>query len=355
MADTPKVPVAVLEYEPSGFEQTLLKHKTKLILVGVLALAGTGGYWGYRLIKEASHRSASVDFVRAGSVTELKAVAEKHSGKPSGGDALILAAEKLSKDRPGEAVDLLKDFLNKYPDHPLRPLASFRMGEYFALSGDNASAEKEYDAVAKANTPFSPLAQLRLGDMKWAAGDTAKAQEYYDTIQKSASTAANAVRAIAKDRIENDIKSKPPTLVDYVPEPAAPPPGPGTPGAPGGLDNINLNNLNGPGDSPPTSGLLPPPVPRFDPNRLPPPAPPTPPAVPPASGSKPPAVPIPVPAAPPKPAAATPPPASSAPVPVRPAPVVPAPATPPADGAPKPASNPTPAPATTPPDGKKVP
>ena len=99
MSDSPKVPVAVLEYEPSGFEQTLLKHRAKLVLVGVLALAATGGFWGYRLYKEAAHKTASVDFVRASSVTDLKSVAEKHSGKPSAGAALVLAADKLSAER----------------------------------------------------------------------------------------------------------------------------------------------------------------------------------------------------------------------------------------------------------------
>jgi hypothetical protein len=353
MADTPKVPVAVLEYEPSGFEQTLIKHKTKLILVGVLALAGTGGYWGYRLYKEASHRSASVDFVRANSVQDLKAVAEKHSGKPSGGDALVLAAEKLSAERPGEAVDLLKDFLSKYPEHPLRGLASFRMGEYYALSGDNTSAEKEYDAVARANNAFSPLAQLRLGDMKWAAGDTAKAQEYYDSIQKSASTAANAVRGIAKDRIENRLKAKPPVLVDYVPEPVtSTPPAPGLPGHTPGFENINLGNLNGAGETPtPDGALLPPPRGRFDPTQVPVP-PSAPPPISPAEGSKPPASATPpAPGVPPastpaKPAQDTPPPVTPPPGDASKAPVVP-----PSGDAPKPAP---PAPAN-PPDGKKVP
>src|SRR5687767_8202435 len=88
-----KAPVAVLEYEPSAFEMTLLKHKSKLILVGVIAILGTVGYWGYRLYKEATHKSAAVEFTRAETVEDLKKVAAEHAAQTAGGDATILAAE----------------------------------------------------------------------------------------------------------------------------------------------------------------------------------------------------------------------------------------------------------------------
>jgi predicted negative regulator of RcsB-dependent stress response len=370
MADTPKVPVAVLEYEPSGFEQNLIKHKSKLILVAVLALAGTGGYWGYKIWKETANRNAAVAFTRATTVAELKAVAEKYSGQPAGGDALIFAADRLSAERPGEAIDLLKDFLNKYPEHPLRGLASFRIAEYYVLSGDSGSAEKEYDSVAKAGNSFSALAQLRLGDMKWAAGDTAKAQEYYDAIQRSPSVAAGSVRPIAKDRLEKEIKAKPPVLIDYVPEPTA-----AVPPVPDFGSNIDLNNLNGDPDSP-DAPLLPPANPPVvkpapvKPSTPPPGAKPAPPVIPGAT-PKPAVTPAPAPGNQPKPTAAPKPPVAPAPAPKPPAtavppasgdapkpaptapPVVPSeapktatPAAPPADAA-------KPAPGGTPPDGKK--
>jgi predicted negative regulator of RcsB-dependent stress response len=326
MADTPKVPVAVLEYEPSGFEQSLIKHKSKLILVGVLALAGTAGYWGYKLWKEATNKSAAVDFVRADSVPDLKAVAEKHSGKPAGGNALVLAAEKLSAERPGEAIDLLKSFLDKYPDHPLRDLASFRIAEYYVLSGDTGSAEKEYEAVSKAGTAFSSFALLRLGDMKWAAGDTAKAQELYDTILKSPAMIASPVRPIAKERVDKDLKAKPPVLVEYKEEPPATPPGKP-------FDGISLTE---PGDAPappptPEGRLLPyPSVPGFVPETPPTPAP----------------SPAPTPDNAPTPGKA-----NAAPAPIEP----PKPAAPPAS-APADSSKPAaPAPAETTPAGKNAP
>ena len=251
-----KAPVAVLEYEPSGFEHTLIKHKSKLILVSVLAVAGTVGYWGWRIVSESAQKSEAVAFTRAETVNDLKSIAEQHSGKPGAGSALILAAEKLSAERPGEAIGLLKDFLAKNEKHPLRDLASFRIAEYFVASNDAASAEKEYDAVAKAATPFSAFALLRLGDLKLAAGDTEKAREYYDMILKSSSMSGSPARAAAQGRMDRALKIKAPVLVEYKadPVPAA------TPGA-GGLNVQGLSDFGSPGtpggDSP--GSLLPPP------------------------------------------------------------------------------------------------
>jgi len=245
--DQSKVPVAVLEYEPTAFEQNLLKHKSKLILVGVIAVAGTLGYWGWRLYGEAKHKSASVAFTRASTVEDLKKVASAHSGQTAAGSALIFAAQNLSTDKPAEAIGLLRDFLAQNAEHPLRDLAAWRVGEYTAATGDAAAADKEFQSVADANTPYSGFALLRLGDAKWAAGENDKAKEIYDKILTNPAMTGNPARETAEERVNKQLKVKPPVLVDPPPPPdpfpdddllpppkgVAPPPP--TPGAPNGL------------------------------------------------------------------------------------------------------------------------
>jgi predicted negative regulator of RcsB-dependent stress response len=219
-----KVPVATLEYEPTSFEQTLLKHKSKLILVGVLAVAGAVGYWGWRLTKDSKHHSAAVDFTRAGSVEDLKKVAKEHPGETAAGDAMILAADKLFTDNKGsDAIALLKDFLSQYPEHPLKDLASWRLAEYLAAGGDIAAATPAYETVSQSNSPFSGLAMLRLGDIKWGAGENEKAREYYDKILRNPAMTGNPARTEAQERIDVGLKWKPPTPVEYV-APLLPPP-----------------------------------------------------------------------------------------------------------------------------------
>ena len=297
MADEPnKVPVAVLEYEPTAFEQNLLKHKSKLILVGVLAVVGTLGYWGWRILRDTKHNTAAIAFTRASTVEELKKVASEYSGQSAAGNALLLAAQNLSAEKPAEALALLREFLSQNAEHPLRDLAAWRVAEYTAATGDAAAAEREYQAVAQAATPFSGLALLRLGDVKWGAGEIEPAKEFYDKILTNPAMSGNPARTAAQDRVDRALKVKPPVPVEYVPPPPpAPPPPP--PGAPEPDPSVS------PGD-----GLLPPPVTKKPTPPAPAPAP-GPPGlpVPPAPAPIPPPAPEGTPAPPPAPPDSTPP------------------------------------------------
>jgi predicted negative regulator of RcsB-dependent stress response len=227
-------PVAVLEYEPSAFERALMMHKSKFILVGVLGVAATLAYFGIKAYRDHKHASAAVDFTRAQTAADLKDVATKHAGQVPGGNALITAAQLLQGDRPGEAVDTLKKFLSEYPEHPLRELADFRLGDYLLLSGDKAGAEKELDRVGKSSSVYAPMALMRMGDLRWEEGKTDEAKAFYDTILKTPAFAGSPMHALAQGRVDKDLKVKPPVMVEYVPEPTpAPPATPGAPPIPG--------------------------------------------------------------------------------------------------------------------------
>ena len=314
-----KPPVAVLEYEPTAFENLLIHHKPKIILVAVLAIGGTVAYWGQRLWTEHKQKDAALAFVRAGTVAELKEVAAKHGTENGAGNALIQAAALLSAERPGEAVDTLKDFLAKFPQHPLRDLASFRIGDYLLQTADQAGAEKELEAVAGTTSPYAPLALLRLGDLKWGSGDLDAAKKYYDRILTTPAFAGTPIRAQAEDRVTNKLKQKPPVLVEYVPEPTPTPGAPddGTPGADPAAKGFNVDSLLGPTPGEPAADPAP--------AELMPAAPTTPESVPPtpAPDNAPAAPATPEPAAPasPEPAPApTPPPAPDSGAPAAPAP-----------------------------------
>lgn len=220
-----KAPVAVLEYEPSGFEQTLVQHKSKIILVAVLGVAGSLGYWGYKLYKEATNKSAAVAFVRASTPEDLRKVASEHAGKPAAGSALIYEAHLASADKPTEAAALLKEFLDKYPDHPLRSTASYRRAEYLSASGDKDGATKAFEEVASGDSAEAGFALLRLGDIHWAGGNVDKAKEYYTRLTSTAPFSGSPARQEAQQRIDKDLKAKAPDLVEYVEEKPTPPPG----------------------------------------------------------------------------------------------------------------------------------
>lgn len=215
MADnaTPsKPPVAVLDYEPTAFEQTLIKHKNKLILVAVLAIAGVVGWFGVKFFTEQAQRSAGLDFTRAQTADDFLKVAAAHRGQPAGGSALLQAADLLSASKPGEAVADLKKFLAEYGQHPLVPLAEWRIAEYLSKAGDKAAAEAQYEKVSKSGSIYASLALVRLGDLRWAEGRIDEAKKLFQSV-KPAFT-ADPVSAKATQRVESALTAKKPLLIE---------------------------------------------------------------------------------------------------------------------------------------------
>lgn len=277
------VPVAELEYEHSPLEDAVIRYRKQLILVGVLAVVGSIGYFGSKLWKEGKHKEAALAFTRAQTVGDLRTVASNHAGQSAAGNALLKAAQLLAEDGKGrEASEELNKFLSTYPQHPLADLAKFRLAEVQMQEGASQDAVTRFREVA--NTPGSPyagLALLRIADQAWQEGKTDDARKLYQELLTK--NGGDRMFAIAEQRLKQ-IKLAPPVLIDFVPEA---PPAPGSasaiPGSPPGLDmtppsaaalekSISSPGLLGddpsPGgttltpDAPPAGGdsLLPPPV-----------------------------------------------------------------------------------------------
>ncbi|MES2705367.1 MAG: tetratricopeptide repeat protein [Verrucomicrobiota bacterium] len=319
MASTPEVPVAHLEFEHSPLEDAIIRHKSKLILVGALAVVGTLAYFGNKLWVDHKDSAAALAFTRAQTVGELREAAAKNPGLPGAGSALIEAARLLAKEGKGrEAIEELEKFIAGYPAHELLSLAKFRLADLKLQEGGLQDAADRFLEIAKdPKSPFTPLALVRAGDIRWQEGKTGEASQLY----QQAVTVSGGNQA-AMQRLKQ-VKLVPPTLIDYVPEPTPPPGIPGLSGIPGlnnappsaGVLNGGINTPGLLGDDPAAgleAPLLPPPaIPGVPPMITAPvvPAPTPPPAVP----TPPPAVETP----------ATPPPAAPAPTPPPAAPVTP--------------------------------
>lgn len=237
MASAPNsapVPVAELEYEHSPLEDAVIRYRKQLILVGVLAVVGSIGYFGSKLWKEGQHKEAALAFTRAQTVGDLRTVASTHAGQSAAGNALLKAAQLLAEDGKGrEASEELNKFLSTYPQHPLADLAKFRLAEVQMQEGASQDAVTRFQEVANLpNSPYAALALLRIADQKWQEGKTDEAKKIYEEIPRK--NGGNRMFAIAEQRLKQ-IKLAPPALIDFVPE-VPPPPGGATPGGPPGLD-----------------------------------------------------------------------------------------------------------------------
>ncbi|MBP7948536.1 MAG: tetratricopeptide repeat protein [Verrucomicrobiales bacterium] len=227
-------PVAELEYEPSAFEQALAKHRSKLILVGVLALAGLGAYYTLKIYKEHSHHSGGLDFVRAVSVQDFQKVAKEHSGKPAGASAMLMAAQLLAgENKHDEAIAELENLLKEYPAYPLADLATLRMADSYLKKGtkDQGKTLLQKLADTHAKSPYAPLALLRLADTLASDKNTEEARKVYDQVQKRY-PGSEPFFSIAETHLKNLDKPEP-VMVPWVEEkPELPPAAAGTPGSP---------------------------------------------------------------------------------------------------------------------------
>lgn len=280
------VPVAVLEHEHSPLEDAVIRYRKQLILVAVLAVVGTTGYFGSKLYKESKHRNAALAFTRAATVGELRAVASQHAGQTAAANALLKASLLLAQDGKGsEAAEALNKLIATYPQHPLADLAKFRLAEVQLQQGATQDAIAKFQEVARtATSPYAALALLRVADLNWQDNKIDEAQKLYQEILTK--HGGDRLFAIAEQRLKQ-IKIAPPSLVDFVPEPT---PTPGLPNAnqapPSaaalGEPSISAPGLLGEDPAPAPASLTPSAPPTKDDSLLPPPALPAPAESPPA-------------------------------------------------------------------------
>ena len=230
------VPVAELEYEHSPLEDAVIRYRKQLILVGVLAVVGSLGYFGSKLWKESKHKDAAIAFTRAQTVGDLRSVASAHAGQTAAANALLQAALLLASDGKGkEAIEELNKLLSTYPQYPETDLVKFRLADIQLQEGATQEAITRFQELAgTAGSPYAALSLLRMADQKWLEGKTDEAGKLYQELLTK--HGGDRMFSIAEQRLKQ-LKIAPPTLVEFVPEPTpapgTPPPG-GTPGLPGG-------------------------------------------------------------------------------------------------------------------------
>jgi len=242
------VPVATLEYEHSPLEDAVIRYRKQLILVGVLAVVGSVGYFGNKLWSESKQKDAAIAFTRAQTVGELRNVATAKAGQPAAGNALIQAALLLADDGKGkEAIEELNKFLAAYPSHPLVELAKFRLADIQLAEGATQDAVAKFQEVSSSpGSPYAALAHLRIADQKWSDGKIEEATKLYQELLTKGG--GDRMFQLAEQRLKQ-VKIAPAALIDFVPEPSPAAPG----AAPGNMAPPSSDALN---QSISTPGLL---------------------------------------------------------------------------------------------------
>jgi len=334
------------EVPATGLEKFLEDNFKKLVwLFAIIVVA----LIAYALVNHQStlkSQEAAEAFTGAKTVEDCDLVISRYSGTNAAANALLLKADLLwDQNQKSSAVEALKEFTTKHPNHPFATNALLSLGSKQDAMGDRKDAQAIFERITRdfPSSEAASLAQIRLGDILWADGKADEAKKAYEDVTVKFPDSAD-FQSLAQERLGWIAAALPTKEVDAPPPPPKPEPKPGEAPTVPGMPKINLKPAEGGiGATIAPPGGTPSPAPAI-PAML---TPPTEATTPPVSVV--PAAPAPAPAKPDAPAPATP--AAPAPTVPSPAPAAPASAAPATEAAPAapapaaPASEAAPAPA----------
>lgn len=217
----------------------------RILIVALLAVA----VWGAWLFMDYRRRAGSEDALgNAKTAADYRKVTADWTGTPAAGTAFIRLAEELRKEgKPTDAAQALRDFLGKYPLHPLRVAASHALASSLETAGkfDEALAAYQQFAASHGRSAFAPLAYVGQARVLMSLGRQDEARKVLESIeQKFSGNPLMEEASVLLDEIKNPAARKtggsPRPTPAPAPAPAAAPalnlqgttPAPLPPGAP---------------------------------------------------------------------------------------------------------------------------
>jgi hypothetical protein len=217
-----------------------IQYRRLIIRLFVVALIGVA-VWGAFLFMEYRKRAGSEEaLVNAKTTVDFRKVSTDWPGTPAAGTATIRLAEELRKEgKAAEAADALRDFLAKYPVHPLRVGASHALAASLETAGklDEALAAYQQFGTAHGRSAFAPLAAIGQARVLLAKDKPEEAQKILESVEQKYQGSPFVFEARQLlDEIKNAAGKKtggsprptpPPTPAPSPLVPGVPPPTPG--------------------------------------------------------------------------------------------------------------------------------
>ena len=156
----------------------------RILIVALLAVA----VWGAWLFMDYRRRAGSEDALgNAKTAADYRKVTADWTGTPAAGTAFIRLAEELRKEgKPADAAQALRDFLDKYPLHPLRVAASHALASSLETAGkfDEALAAYQQFAASHGRSAFAPLAYVGQARVLMSLGRQDEARKVLESIEQ---------------------------------------------------------------------------------------------------------------------------------------------------------------------------
>jgi predicted negative regulator of RcsB-dependent stress response len=177
------------------------RYRQLILLTGGVILLGLVGFAGYKYTQ--TRRVAAAGAALAGATTEAdyRQVIDQYPGTVAAGDAYLYLAAALRDERKyDDALQILDQFMAKYPAHPLVSAADLSCAETLDVEGKKDDAIAKYEEVAaKYPDSFSaPLAIIAEANIAKAQGKTEDARRLYENLMAQFPDSAFAQQAMAE-------------------------------------------------------------------------------------------------------------------------------------------------------------
>ncbi len=199
-----QAPIAIGEIEqgPSQLDQFLDKNQKNLIIAGIALALIIAGFIIFRGMKESKLADASAALMNAENASSLQDVAQKYSGTPSGGTALLaLADAQWDKNEKDASIENLKSFLNDYSDHPAYAGALVNLASKLLKNGQAEAAEQFLQQAVNLEDPtFTPMAQVLIAESNLKAGRKEEALGIYNELDSLSDEDLGSLRGLINSR-----------------------------------------------------------------------------------------------------------------------------------------------------------
>lgn len=164
-----------------------IQHQRLIIRIVIVALLAVA-VWGAFLFMDYRRRASSEEsLANAKTAADYGKTAADWPGTAAAGTATVRLAEELRKEgKPAEAAKALREFVEKYPMHPLRVSAAHALAASLETAGKNEEALTAYQqfGAAHGRSAFAPLASIGQARVLVALNRTEEAQKVLESVEQ---------------------------------------------------------------------------------------------------------------------------------------------------------------------------
>jgi tetratricopeptide (TPR) repeat protein len=183
-------PAETSQQQPSptphtGFDPIEFWFLHKIIALSALFVVALIGYTVFEVTQRNAREAANKAFAEAKTADDFKKVIAEHSGQTAAGNAqLKLAGLLRNEGKFEEAGKILRDFIEKYPAHPMIAGAWLSLGQNQEGAGKADEALAQYQKVLTTypNSYAAPIALLSQGRIQKAKGQNDAAKRSFEQV-----------------------------------------------------------------------------------------------------------------------------------------------------------------------------